>query len=120
MAVICRRAQFGTTYFSPNDYIVSDGAWRRARKVETDQPLGDGTVATFFGFESRRREWEMMLTGPTRDRLDAQYQANTVATLTDEEGTTASALILEFEAGGRVRMMGDRAIYRYRIVWLER
>ena len=120
MSVPCTTPRFGSTRFGPHDHLVTDSGGKQERNADMATPLGGGTIFTSFGFKGRTREWELILTARTRTLLNAQYQANSVATLTDREGNTASALMLEFAAGGRIPMVGDRAQSRSRIVWLER
>lgn len=113
------RPSFGATKWLPSDILTEDTGWTRERIVAEDNPLGGTTVVTLFGFKSRRRTWRGFCGVNTRDRLDAQYQANAVATLTDESGETAQALMMELSFK-RLRMLGPKRLWEYQIEWVAR
>lgn len=110
---------FGATTWLPDDILSEDSGWKRERIAAEDNPLGGTTVVSLFGFKSRRRTWKGFCSTRTRDLLDAQYQANTVATLTDESGETAQALIMDL-GFKRLRMLGPKRLWEYTIEWVAR
>ena len=108
-------ATFGATSLTS---VQADTGWIKTENLEEAHPLGGGTVLSSFGFQAAIRQWRGICTTAVHDLIQTQYEARTVATLTDDDSASRSARILSQPEWERVR--GTVGFWRYTIIWVDR
>lgn len=93
------------------------GEWNRERKVAVSQPINSSDdVLTNFGFTSARRTISGRCSQAFRNQMRTFFNNLTEGTLTDSEGGTQKAQILELSFDEQV----PERLYAYTVVFIAR